>query len=473
MNISSSTDERFAWASVSELTRGYASGAFTPLEVAESLLARIARLNGRVNAVVDLAPERTLAMARASTRRWQGYAPLSALDGVPVTIKDLSAIAGWPRWRGGLAADDSPMPEDTPAVARLREAGAVFLGRTATPEGGAKVVTRSPRYGETLNPYDIGRTAGGSSGGAAAALAMGVGPLALGSDGAGSLRIPASHCNVVGVKPGFGRVPAFPPDTDLPHSVVGPMARSVADASAMLEILSRPEPRDPFAWPVPHAAPDLEAGLAGLRIAFSARLGCTAPLVDPEVDALVARAVPLLEGAGAEVTQDDPVWPVDPHGPFAVFWRAACAESLRAVPEGARALVDPLIRAVAAEAGDIDLARYQQAVADRLALAAAARAFFNRHDLLVGPVMPVPAYPAGRDVPEGFGETDWRWCPYTYPWNMTGQPALSVPVGFTAAGLPVGVQIIAAMGQEAVMLRAARAIERAAPLYRQIPPAAL
>ncbi|WP_138468353.1 amidase family protein [Poseidonocella sp. HB161398] len=480
MHISSSTepgaaagDARFAFASAAELAGGYAAGDVTPVEVAESLLARIARLNGAVNAVIDLRPELTLAMARASAGRWRAGRPLSPLDGVPATIKDLSAVQGWPRWRGGRIADDAPMGFDTPAVARLREAGAVFLGRTATPEAGSKVVTRSLRYGETLNPHDLSRTAGGSSGGAAAALAMGFGPLALGSDGAGSLRIPASHCNVVGVKPGFGRVPAFPPDTDMPHSVVGPMARTVADAAAMLEVMSRPEPRDPHAWPVPFAPPRLDGDLSGLRIAVSPRLGCRAPLADPEVDRLVAEAAGLVSAAGAEVVQDDPGWQVDPFAPFEVFWNAACAETWRNTPPAERGLLDPLIRDVAALAGDVDLAAYQQAIAGRLAVAADAKAFFARHDLLIGPVMPVPAYAAGRDVPEGFADTDWSWCPYTYPWNMTGQPALSVPVGFTRQGLPVGVQIIAAMGQEAVMLEAARAIEIARPLHLRRPAIAL
>lgn len=466
-------EDAVAWASVAELTDGYRCGRFTPIEIADRLLARIARLNPQVNAVIDLAPERTRAMAAASAERWRAGAPLSPLDGVPVTIKDLSAIEGWPRWRGGRIADDAPMTFDTPAVARLREAGAVFLARTATPEAGAKVVTRSLRYGETLNPYDPGRTAGGSSGGAAAALAMGFGPLALGSDGAGSLRIPASHCNVVGVKPGFGRVPAFPPDTDMPHSVVGPMARTVADATLMLEVLARPEPRDPYAWPIPFEPPALDGTLDGVRVAFSARLGCTAPLVDPEVDALVAGAPALLAAAGASVTEAAPDWQVDPFAPFEVFWTAACAEALRNTPEDQRPLLDPLIREVAAPAEPVDLAVYQRAIAGRLSVAADARALFNRHDLLIGPVMPVPAYAAGRDVPEGFADTDWSWCPYTYPWNMTGQPALSVPIGFTEAGLPVGVQIIAAMGQEALMLRAAQVIETAGPLFRRHPPIAL
>lgn len=459
----------YAWSSVADLTDGYRSGAFSPLDVAESLLARITRLNPLVNAVVDLSPEKTRIIAKASSQRWLAGKPLSPLDGVPVTIKDLSAIKGWPRWRGGRIADDTLMEADTPAVARLREAGAVFLARTATPEAGSKVVTRSLRYGETLNPYDSSRTAGGSSGGAAASLAMGFGPLALGSDGAGSLRIPASHCNVVGVKPGFGRVPAYPPDTDMPHSVVGPMARTVADATAMLEVLSRPDPRDPYAWPVAFHPPNLSDDLDGIRVAFSARMGCSAPLVDAEVDDIVSQAAPTMSDAGAQVENAAPQWQVDPFVPFEAFWNAACAEAVRNTPEDKRRLLDPLILAVAKKAQKLDLAAYQSAIAGRLSVAADAKAFFGLYDLLITPVMPVPAYATGRDVPEGFDDTDWSWCPYTYPWNMTGQPALSVPIGFTKSGLPVGVQIIAGMGQEALMLKAAAIIERAHPFYRHRP----
>lgn len=466
-------DARFAWSSVEELTEGYKTGAFTPLEVAQSLLSRIARLNPLVNAVVDVSPEKTLAMAQDATLRWREGNPLSPLDGVPVTIKDLSAIKGWPRWRGGRIADDTPMDFDTSAVARLREAGAVFLARTATPEAGSKIVTRSLRYGETLNPYDLSRTAGGSSGGAAAALAMGFGPLALGSDGAGSLRIPASYCNVVGVKPSFGRVPAYPPDTDMPHSVVGPMARTVADASAMLAILCSPEPCDPYAWPIPFEAPNLSRDLTGHRVAFSSRLGCSAPLVDAEVDALVMKGASAMSRAGASVEITSPEWQVDPFLPFEVFWNAACAEAVRNTPEDKRDLLDPLIREVAHLAETVDLATYQSAIAGRLSVAADAKQFFNRYELLIGPVMPVPAFAAGLDVPEGYSNTDWSWCPFTYPWNMTGQPALSVPIGFTETGLPVGLQIIAGIGQETLLLKAAAAIERAHPLHQRRSPISL
>lgn len=442
----------------------FARGRLSPVEAARALLERIDAIDTKLNAVVHVDAAATLAMARASEARYAAGAPLSPLDGVPVTIKDLSAVAGWPLRRGSLTRDATPAMEDSPAVARLREAGAVFLAKTATPEGGCKIVTSSPVHGVTLNPYDLTKTPGGSSGGAAAALAAGFGPLALGSDGAGSIRIPASFTNVFGLKPGFGRVPAFPPDTDMPLSVIGPMAREVGDATLMLEILARPESRDPFAWPLPFAA-DPQSSPAGLRIAFSPRLGCSAPLADSEVDALIGQAPALLSAAGAEVAEDEPGWPWDPYQPFRVFWEAGCMESVdRHTPANQKLMEKVLLKA--AEAGRaISLSQYQRALEQRLQLCVAAHAFFNRYDLLIGPVMPVPAFNAERNVPEGYADEDWRWCPYTYPWNMTGLPAASVPIGFTRAGLPVGLQIIGGVGAEPKILRAAAAIELARPLY--------
>jgi aspartyl-tRNA(Asn)/glutamyl-tRNA(Gln) amidotransferase subunit A len=455
----------FGEFSATELTAGYSRGDFTPADVAASLLARIKALDGPVNSIVFKDEAATLASAARSTLRYAQGTPLSSLDGVPVTIKDLSAVAGWPLWRGSLTRDDTPATADSPAVARLREAGAVFLAKTATPEGGCKIVTSSKRHGATANPYDLSRTPGGSSGGAAAALALGFGPLALGSDGAGSIRIPAGFTNVFGLKPGFGRVPAFPPDTDMPLSVVGPMARCVADAALMLEVLARPEPRDPFASPVPFVRPDLGAPLDDLKIAFSPRLNCTAPLVDSEVDALVAQAGPLLRAAGASLTEDAPAWPVDPFLPFRVFWEAGCLESLNRHPPENLKLLEPVLLAAAKAGRRVSLADFQRAIEQRLGLCVAAHEFFRRYDLLIGPVMPVPAFDITRNVPPGYADHDWSWCPYTYPWNLTGLPAASVPIGFTAAGLPVGVQIIGGAFAEPAILRAAAAIERARPLY--------
>lgn len=464
--------DEVAYLGVAALTEAFRRRSLSPLEVAEAMLRRIASLNPRVNAIVHVDAGYTRAMAREAEARYAAGAPLSPLDGVPLTVKDLSRVTGMPFRRGCAAMDaDRPAVEDTPCVARLREAGAVFLAKTATPDGGCKVVTRSPVHGVTANPYDLGRTPGGSSGGAAAALALGFGPLAVGSDGAGSLRIPASSTNIFALKPGFGRVPTLPHGADMPLSVVGPMARTVGDAAAMLAVMSRPEPRDPYAWPLPFGMPSDLAGprLAGLTVAVSPRLGCTAPLVDAEVDALVAEAAPLLGDAGAAVVEADPAWPVDPLVPFAILWEAACADTANQFPPERQALLDPLILNLARRAGGRSVTDIYRAIDQRIQLAVAAKAFFNRFDLLVGPVMPVPPYAIGRDVPDGFADEDWSWCPYTYPWNMTGQPAASVPIGFTRAGLPVGVQIIGRLGREADVLRAAAAIELRRPLHRRRP----
>jgi aspartyl-tRNA(Asn)/glutamyl-tRNA(Gln) amidotransferase subunit A len=445
----------------------------SPVEVAMSLLDRIDKLNPLVNAVVHSDRQFTLAMASAAEARYRAQQPLSPLDGIPATIKDLSAVAGMPLRRGSRTRDPrTPVTEDSPCVARLREAGVVFLAKTATPEVGCKVVTRSPVHGVTANPYDLTKTPGGSSGGASAALALGFGPLAVGSDGAGSIRIPASSTNVFGLKPSFGRVPAFPPDIDMPLSVVGPMARTVQDAALMLDVMSRPEPRDPFAWPIPFSMPAnlTDANLRGLRIAVSSRLGCTSPLQNAEVDRLVARAAVFAADAGAEIFEEDPVWPIDPFEPFAIFWSTSCMATVDAAPSDRRSLIDPLLRSVAAAGRDVSVSAYLKAIEQRMALSVAARSFFNRFDLLIGPVMPIPPYGIERDVPQGFADEDWRWCPYTYPWNMTGQPAASVPIGFTRDGLPVGAQIIGRLGEDEKVLRVAAAIERQCPLYLSSPP---
>ena len=455
--------DEIAYLEARALNRAFQDRKLSPVEVARHLLDRIERLNPVVNAIVSLDHDKTLDMAKASERRYLSGSLLSPLDGVPVTVKDLSSIAGWPRRRGSLAFDGrDPCVEDTPCVARLREAGAVFLGKTATPDSGCKVVTRSAVHGVTLNPYDLTRTSGGSSGGASSALAMGFGPLAVGSDGAGSIRIPASLTNVFGLKPGFGRVPAFPPDIDMPHSVVGPMSRSVGDAAAMLSVMSRSEPRDPFAWPVPFYLPDnlSDAELRGLTVAFSPRMGCKPQLADVEVDELVAGTIPLLVRAGASVFSEDPVWPVDPVESFQIFWDTGCTATVDNFASEKQHLFDPAILSAAEAGRKVSISQYQRAIEQRLQIAVAAKAFFNRFDLLVCPVTSVPAWSAERDAPDDVPDGDWRWCSYTFPWNMTGQPAASVPVGFTKTGLPVGVQIVGRQGGEAEVLRAAAAIER-------------
>jgi aspartyl-tRNA(Asn)/glutamyl-tRNA(Gln) amidotransferase subunit A len=463
----------FAFTDAAALAQAFRLRKLSPVEVAMTLLDRIDTLDPLVNAVVYSNRQFTLAMAKAAEARYRAQRPLSSLDGVPATIKDLSAVAGMPLQRGSRTRDPrTPVAEDTPCVARLREAGVVFLAKTATPEAGCKVVTRSLVHGVTANPYDLTKTPGGSSGGASAALALGFGPLAVGSDGAGSIRIPASSTNVFGLKPSFGRVPAFPPDIDMPLSVVGPMTRTVQDAALMLDVMSRAEPRDPFAWPIRFEMPGnlATSDLCGLKIAISPRLGCEAPLRDAEVDRLVARAATYAVDAGAEIFEEAPVWPIDPFKPFDIFWSTACMATVDGIPSDKRALIDPLLQKVAAAGMAVSVSAYHAAVGQRMAISVAAKLFFDRFDLLIGPVMPVPPYAVERDVPEGFADEDWRWCPYTYPWNMTGQPAASVPIGFTSDGLPVGAQIIGRLGEDEKVLRAAAAIERRCPLHLRRPP---
>ncbi|MEM8852169.1 MAG: amidase family protein [Pseudomonadota bacterium] len=446
--------------SVAELGAAFRDGTVSPVAVADAALARIDAFDDTVNAFVFQDRDTTMAMAAASEARHAKGAPLGPLDGVPTSIKDLAPVAGWPLQRGSRALSATePAPADSPPVARLREAGAVFIGKTATPESGTRIVTRSEVHGLTCNPYGLSKTPGGSSGGAAAALALSMGTLALGTDGAGSIRIPAAFCNLCGLKPGFGRVPSAPPSIFMPHSVVGPMARRAADVAAMAAVMSGAEPRDPYAWPVPF---DPEAArpapLTGMRIALSPTLGTNGTPDSATLHALrtAARAV---EVAGATVEDADPHLPCDPYEPFMVFWEATYAGFLDSYPEDAQALMSPLIHEIAARGRRIDILTYHRALGQRVAIAAAMRAFYQNYDAVLAPVMPSAAFDVSAEAPEGEVADDWRWCPFTYLANMTGEPAVSIPTAFTEDGLPLGVQLMGPSGSDETLLRVAAAVE--------------
>jgi aspartyl-tRNA(Asn)/glutamyl-tRNA(Gln) amidotransferase subunit A len=461
--------EDIPYATCTALTSAYREGELSPVEVAKVLLERIERLNPVANAFVHLDPDSTLAAAGLSEQRWRQGKARGPLDGVPVTIKDLVAVAGWPLVRGSKALRGSTPPaEDAPAVARLREAGAVLLGKTATPEAGCKIVTRSPVHGVTPNPYDLTRTPGGSSGGAASALALGMGPLALGTDGAGSIRIPAAWTGVFGIKPSFGRVPAFPPSVFMPHSVVGPMARDVESAQLMLQVISQPEVRDPFALPYPfdHTRAALQS-VRDMRIGVTNGFGVHSPPIDPAILAAVKSAAAQLQRDGAVVEEIELAWPCDPFEPFMVFWESTYAGFLQnTYAASAIALMDPDLQSIARRGATIDVIRYHKALMQRNSLAAHSRSIFEDFDLLLGPVMPCGPPDLAREAPEGFAPGDWRWCPFTYLWNMTGQPAASVPWTIGHDGLPIGVQLVGDQGAEPDILRAAAALERGATAPR-------
>jgi aspartyl-tRNA(Asn)/glutamyl-tRNA(Gln) amidotransferase subunit A len=451
-----------------ELLALYRSGRASPLEATTAVLARIDRLNPTLLAYVHVAHEDALAAARASTSRWHGGTPMGALDGVPVSIKDLILTKGWPTLRGSHTVDaHQAWDVDAPATARLREAGAVLLGKTATPEFGCKAETNSPRSGLTRNPWDITKTPGGSSGGTAAAVAAGMGPLSVGTDGAGSVRIPAAFCGNFGLKPSFGRVPAYPlsPFGTVAH--VGPHSMSVRDAALLLNVLAQPDARDWTSLP-----PDgrdhtvgLDDGVRGLRVAWSPTLGY-AKNVHPEVAAACAAAVQKLAELGAHVEAVDPGFE-NPLEITSGLWYVGAWTLWNGLSTEQQAATDPDFAVQAQLGAGYSALDVAQLNLRRGALGSHMRQFMQRHDLLVTPAVAVPAFgaqPAGHQSlrPDNM----LGWTPFSYPFNLTQQPACSIPCGLTSGGLPIGLQIVGPMFGDALVLRAARAFESVMPIPR-------
>ena len=448
-----------------ELLALYRSGQTSPVEVTQAVLARAHRLNPRINAFCLIDDEAALASARTSEARWQAHrqqgTAVGALEGVPTSIKDLILTRGWPTLRGSRTIDAAqPWDVDAPATARLREAGAVLLGKTTTPEFGCKGETNSPATGITRNPWNTHHTSGGSSGGTAAAVAAGLGPLSVGTDGAGSVRIPAAFCGNVGLKPSFGRVPAYPlsPFGTVAH--LGPHTMSVRDAALMMNVLKQPDARD---WTsLPPDARDytvgLEEGVRGLRIAYSPTLGY-ANNVHPEIAAAVRAAVDVLASLGAHVETVDPGFD-DPLDITTGLWFLGAATIWQGLSAAQQAQTDPDLRAQAEQGAKLTALEVQQLHLRRGQLGSHMRQFMQRFDLLVTPSVAVPAFQARAPgtVPMN-PQSMLGWTPFSYPFNLTQQPAITVPCGLTRDGLPIGLQLVGPMFGDAVVLRAARAYE--------------
>jgi len=452
------------------LSKAFAAHETSPVEVARALLARIARLDKKTNAFCLVDESTTLEQARAAEARWMTDTPLSPLDGVPVAVKDLFLTRGWPTLRGSRTIDPNhPWKEDAPVIARLKEAGAVLLGKVTTPDHGWKGVTDSPLTGITRNPWNLEKTPGGSSGGSSAALAARLAPLALGSDGGGSIRIPSSFSGTFGIKPQFGRVAAWPSSPFGTLSHVGPMSRDVEGSAMLMDIIARPDPRDWLALPLPskNFSDGLEQGVRGKRIAFSPAMGFAKNVV-PEVAALTAAAVKRFSDLGAHVEEVDP--PGGDPGPIfrALWWGGAGYLFGHASPEK-KALLDPGLLMMAEEGAAIALHDYIDANVARAAYASKMRVFMEDYDLLLTPSLAVTAFEVGKVTPyEGTGS--WpSWTPFSVPFNLTQQPAASVPCGY-AGGLPVGLQIVGKPFDDWSVLQAAKAYESTDPHTDDIPP---
>jgi aspartyl-tRNA(Asn)/glutamyl-tRNA(Gln) amidotransferase subunit A len=449
----------------SDLVRLYRRRELSPVAVVQDALDRIARSQSQINAFVLIDAEGALAAARASEARWSRGGPLGLVDGLPATIKDIVDVEGQPTRKGSLTTPTTPATQDAPAVARLKEQGAIILGKTTTPEFGWIGTCHSPLTGITRNPWNLERTTGGSSGGAAAAALLNLGVLHLGTDGAGSIRIPSAFTGVFGIKPSYGRVPAYPASafTVLAHQ--GPLTRTVTDAALMLSVIAQPDLRDATAWNTP--APDfrlgLEDGVRNLRIAWSPRLGYVTEL-DADVEAAARKAAQVLADLGAHVEEVDPGF-AEPIDMERKIWYGVASTLVDMVPQGEREKMDPGLRRMADAGRRVTLAEYLAAHARRATFTEHMLRFHERYDLLLTPQMPIPAIEAGCVTPASgrFGDEWINWSPYTYPFNLTQQPAASVPCGFSADGLPVALQIVGPPRDDALVLRAARAYESVCP----------
>lgn len=459
-----------------ELTDAYRRRDVSPVDAMRAVLTRIAAHNDALDAYCLVDEDKALAAAAASEQRWASGAPLSRIDGVPTSIKDIFLTEGWPTLRGSKTIDPTgPWTEDAPAVARLRAAGAAFPGKTTTPELAWKGVTDSPLTGATRNPWDTRLTSGGSSGGAAAAASSGMGPLAIGTDGGGSVRIPGSFCGVVGFKPTYGTIPMYPPSPFGTLAHVGPVTRTVEDAALLMDVITGFDSRDWSALATPAAtySTDLDmpgAGLRaldGLRIAYSRDLGF-APL-DPEVGRVVDAAVAVLESCGAHVEQVDPGID-DPLVHFECLWYAGAAKATSHLTDKQRAQLEPALAQVCEQGLDYSAQDYLDAMEVRMNMGVRMGAFHETYDLLVTPAMAIEPFEAGLEVPPGWHADRWpTWSQYSYPFNMTQQPAISVPCGFSESGLPVGLQIVGARHDDRRVLAAARGYQDATNWWRARP----
>jgi aspartyl-tRNA(Asn)/glutamyl-tRNA(Gln) amidotransferase subunit A len=458
------------YLSVIDLVGHYQRRSLSPVEVVDATLQRLRALEPRLNAFCHVGEAEARVAAREAEARWRAGRPQGLVDGVPITVKDAILAKGWPTLRGSRTVDPKqPWLEDAPAVARAREHGAVIVGKTTTPEFGWKAVTDSPLSGASRNPWNLEMTCGGSSGGSAAALAAGIGHAAIGTDAGGSVRIPCGFSGVVGLKPTAGRVANYPPSAGGTLGHIGPMAHTVADAALMMNVIAKPDPRDWLC--LPPAAVDyrerLDEGVQGRRVAFSPTLGYAK--VDREVAECVAAAARAFAALGADVEEVAAPFP-DPTDCFRTHFFAGVGHACRNIPADQRRLMDPDLVKVVEQGARLSLTDFLAAADQRAALGRAMRQFHERYDLLLTPTLAVPAFPVNRLAPDGYDQRDWlSWTPFTYPFNLTGQPAITVPCGFTASGLPIGLQIVGPMYGDAAVLRAAAAYQAAHPLTARHP----
>ena len=454
-----------AYAPATDLVSRIRSKALSPVEVTRAVLERIEQVNPKVNAFCTVTGDAALAAARAAEAAVMKGERLGPLHGVPVSIKDLALVKGVPARFGSFIFEHRVGEVDAPFVRRLREAGAILTGKTTTPEFGWKALGDSPLTGITRNPWNPAMTSGGSSAGAGAAAAAGLGPLHQGSDGAGSVRVPSAFCGIYGLKPTFGRVPMWPVSNTDSASHVGPMTRTVADAALMLAVMAGPDDWDRQSLDAPPAdyVGRLREGVRGLRVGWSLDLGCCR--VDPEIGQVARRAAEAFQELGATV-EDAKVSLPETREMIHLMWNAHYAGNYGAHLETFRARMDPGLVAALEDGRRYSAEAYVEMRGRKQAYCDAVRELFDTYDLLLTPTVSVAAFEVGRLNPAHFPQHAWDWFPwagFSYPFNFTGQPAATVPAGFTASGMPVGLQIVGRRLADLQVLQASAAFEEARP----------
>ncbi len=437
----------------------------SPVEVTKAVLAQIERHNPALNAIVTMNKEEALCAAGKAEQAVMSGQQLGPLHGVPLHVKDNLFVAGSRTTFGSKLAEANVTTENCPAVERLRAAGMILIGRTNTPEQGWKGVTDNRVFGATRNPWNTALTPGGSSGGAAAAVAAGMGPIGLGTDGGGSLRIPAAFCGVFGFKPSFGRVPNWPGGGGAMLRHIGTITRTVADMAAALDVMAGPDARDLLSLPQTgdKYTASHDSGIRGTCIAYSPNLGYAR--VDPEVAALCERAAKRFGEAGATVEQVELGWP-DPYDAWSVFFFGTFAGALEKNLAQQGDLLDPGLRRVVEQGLQLKGTDFANALGARHEFWEKVRRVYERFDLLLCPTLPVLPFPIGQDEASPIDGEQLRplqWTRFTYPFNLTGQPAASVPAGWSQSGLPIGLQIVGNRHADVLVLQVARAWEQIQP----------
>jgi aspartyl-tRNA(Asn)/glutamyl-tRNA(Gln) amidotransferase subunit A len=436
----------------------------SPLEVTKRALERAEATQASLNAFCLLFHKEAIDAALAAEDSLMRKEPLGPLHGVPFSAKDMIAVGGQPFRFGSRAMKDNVAAADAPTVERAKKAGAILIGKTTTSEFGCKAVGDNPLTGITRNPWNTDKTPGGSSAGAAASVAAGVTPLALGTDGGGSIRIPCSLTGLAGIKGQFGRVPVWPVSATTTLAHVGPMTRTVEDAALLFMAIAGFDARDAYAvaGPVPDLLAACKAGVRGMRIAYSPTLGYAKP--DPEVRRLLDAAARQFVRLGCIVDHVERVFDRDPVDIWSAEFYAGIGTRLRPFLERQRELLDPAVADILDAALKQDMRDYYATVFERYALRETMRQFFEHYDVLLSPVLPITSVDVGKNVPDHLRDRNLvSWVYYTYPFNLTGQPAAAVCAGIASDGMPVGLQLVGRTLGEYDVVRAAAAYERTQP----------